>query len=206
MILSHLRSSANTCFVLLSQKICINQGMNLAFILQDVFILFQSLLTMKSISSDPASDSQRHPQTSTNKSPSSDGNVAASKRDKPRQQRSGDKHRKKPESKNEKPPKRRRSDDQPRPRPPYPHNNNLPEARVIQDSSDCALISDSDRDDGNIVDCTCCKCYNRDTAADSERLLQESIERNTRLFSFRRNPEFFVVVHRSGNDDFDFGE
>lgn len=89
---------------------------------------------------------------------------------------------------------------------------NVPEARVIQDPSDHALVSDSDHDDDNVIDCTCCKCYNRDAADhdDNDRLLQESIERHTRVFSFRRNPEFFVIVNRGGNDvfgdDFDLSE
>lgn len=187
-------------------------------IYHDVFTFF-NLLTMKSSSSDPASsDSQCHPKTSTNKKSltstnRTNGNGATSKKsdsnDGPRQQRSGvNKHRNNPNdnNNNENPnPKRRRYSKQQQPRPRPPHNNNiLPEARVIQDPSDCALISDSDHDDDNIVDCTCCKCYSRDAAAndDHDRLLQESIERHTRLLSFRRNPEFFVVVHRSGNDVF----
>ncbi len=179
--------------------------------------------TMKSSSSNPASDSQRRPKPSTAK-PSSSGNGSASIKDSdnatPRRQRShGNKLRNNPNNNNnEKPnPKRRRrynSKHQPGPRPPHPHNNmNAPEARVIQDPSSHALISDSDHDDDNMIDHTCCKCYNKETADhndESERLLQESIERHTRIFSFRTNPEFFVVVRRSGNevvgDDFDVGE
>ena len=46
-------------------------------------------------------------------------------------------------------PKRRRRCNNPRPRPPP---SIIPEARLVQESSDCALISDSDHED-NIKDC-----------------------------------------------------
>eukprot|EP00985_Skeletonema_marinoi_P020005 scaffold11689_cov172-Skeletonema_marinoi.AAC.2 len=94
--------------------------------------------------------------------------------------RCGEKHKKNhiSSNQNEEILKRRRCD-KPKPKPAH----NIPEARVVQEPWDCALVSDSDREDDR-----------RDSYI-AERLLQESIERHTRLFTFRRNPEFFVVVH-----------
>ena len=101
---------------------------------------------------------------------------------------SSDKH-KTNHSNNEKP-KRRRRCNNPRPRPPPPI---IPEARLVQEPSDCALISDSDHEDDKI------DYYRRDDETE-ERLLQESIRRHTRVFSYRRNPEFFNLVYHNGND------
>ena len=102
--------------------------------------------------------------------------------------RCGEKHKKNhiSSNQNEEILKRRRCD-KPKPKPAH----NIPEARVVQEPWDCALVSDSDREDDR-----------RDSYI-AERLLQESIERHTRLFTFRRNPEFFVVVHRNNNFDDD---
>eukprot|EP00984_Skeletonema_dohrnii_P000013 scaffold2_cov94-Skeletonema_dohrnii-CCMP3373.AAC.7 len=109
--------------------------------------------------------------------------------------RCGEKHKKNHSSsnQNEEILKRRRCD-KPKPKPAH----NIPEARVVQEPWDCAFVSDSDGEDDR-----------RDSnIAETERLLQESIERHfsrnpERLFTFSRNPEFFVVVHRNNNFDDD---
>jgi hypothetical protein len=114
---------------------------------------------------------------------------AAPKEDVALCRRCGEKHKKNHSSSNQNEEKilKRRRCDKPKPKPAH----NIPEARVVQEPWDCALVSDSDREDDR-----------RDSNI-AERLLQESIERHTRLFTFSRNPEFFVVVHRNKNFDDD---
>jgi len=97
-------------------------------------------------------------------------------------------------------PKRRRrsssSNNMADPRPRRPH---IPEARVVQEPSDRAYISDSDDWDGD------------DDQSDfldpeEERLLQESIARYTTLLTPISHPEFFVTVHRQNNFSDDEGD
>jgi len=86
-------------------------------------------------------------------------------------------------------PKRRRrsSSNKPDPRPRRPH---IPDARVVQEPSDRAYISDDsddwddDDDQSDFLD------------PEEERLLQESIARYTTLYTPISHPEFFVMVYR----------
>ena len=90
---------------------------------------------------------------------------------------------KKNRSSNEKNPQRRRCKN---PRPRQPH---IPEARVVQQPSNCAFVSeDDDGDQRDILE-----------TLREERLLQESIQRHTRLFTPSSHPHFFVTVHRSNS-------
>jgi hypothetical protein len=105
-----------------------------------------------------------------------------------RKRSSGDNEHTKNRSSNENHPKRRCCNNpDPRPRRPL-----IPEARVVQEPSDCAFVSeDDDGDQRDILE-----------TLREERLLQESIKGHTRLFTPSSHPEFFVTVHRNNNFSF----
>ena len=76
-------------------------------------------------------------------------------------------------------------------------------AAVGQGSLACALISDHE-EDGNNDSVTKEGTQNESDKERRERELQEDIERHTRVFSYSRNPDLFVLVHHSndGTDPF----
>jgi hypothetical protein len=101
-----------------------------------------------------------------------------------RKRSSGDNEHKKNRSSNKNSKRRRCDKSDPRPRRPH-----IPEARVVQEPSDCAFVSEEENgDQRDILE-----------ILREERLLQESIKRHTRLFTPSSHPHFFVTVHRSNS-------
>ena len=148
-----------------------------------------------------AADGQVGSNMKKNSSPNKqrDGSAAAAAKEVPRRKKcSGDKHKKKRNSNDEKP-KRRRRCNNPRPRRPPPPI--IPEARVVQEPSDRACICISEDEDDRLEHLAKGAIRRVTERLRQERLLQESIARHTRVFSYRNNPEYFSLVYRHNNND-----